>query len=368
MSQDAVLHPRSDVPSFGAVGRPAPTGPGSTGSPQPIDTDGRSHPPIDEVEAIFLKIKQRYNKLAGYLAGRRDELVRVAEEKRVSSRVSEASLNQIQPDHRLVIARLLAQENDVAINIMNDIHMWDSQVDLERQDIANWLRYLYTEAKPTYTALIKDLQSPTTSVCIELQLPPDEMAYSTLQPAPMDITSDNKELDLLMQELARQRQQIAALEARLAQQDAQPKDQQRPARGDQGEHKQDDFCERRRRTKIPTFSNGTVTEAQQWMDHYDRVSKYLGFSDEEKIEELHALMYGAASDWLGGLTPDIRKDWQPIRSNFLYHFGGGARPFRAALAELKQYFQGNKPIREFGPKIKELMHRAQIYSDDLQLD
>ncbi|KAG2228351.1 hypothetical protein INT45_011143 [Circinella minor] len=128
------------------------------------------------------------------------------------------------------------------------------------------------------------------------------------------------------------------------------------------------YRDRWRRHKIPPFKDGTATEAQQWMEQYERMSKYLGFSEEEQLDELDACMQGSTINWLAGLTNEVRQDWQKTKSNFLYHFGGGSQPSRTALAELKHYYQEDQPMRQFGPKITELLHRAHIFTDELQLD
>ena len=50
------------------------------------------------------------------------------------------------------------------------------------------------------------------------------------------------------------------------------------------------------------------------------------------------------------------------------HFGGGTQPSRNALADLKKLRQNTTPMSKFAPEITDLLIRAEIYSDSLQLD
>ncbi|SAL97627.1 hypothetical protein [Absidia glauca] len=128
------------------------------------------------------------------------------------------------------------------------------------------------------------------------------------------------------------------------------------------------FLERRRRTRIPTFAQGTATESQQWIARYESLSTYLGFTPSERVDELQAVLDGQALAWYTGLSPGVKNDWATVKTKFLHQYGGGSSPAMAAIDELKKFRQDKMTISEFAPRLVDIMARAQIYSPDLQLD
>lgn len=128
------------------------------------------------------------------------------------------------------------------------------------------------------------------------------------------------------------------------------------------------YIERRRRCKIPVFEKGTSEEAQHWINRYESLSVFVSFTKEEKLDELNAIFTGQALSRFTGLPQDIKKDWKQVRAQFLHQYGGGASPAVAAINELKKLKQGTSTIGEFAPKFIDTLHRAQIFSPDLQVD
>ena len=178
-----------------------------------------------------------------------------------------------------------------------------------------------------------------------------------------------RESQRLLDEIQHQNQRIMDLESRLYETLAQANNRNQPVQVVNNTPSiLSVYQERRRRTQIPMFKNGNAAEAQQWMEQYERVCKFLGFNEQESLDELDARLQGPAVNWLAGLTSDVRNDWGRLKTDFLYYFGGGAQPSRVALAELKTFKQGNLPMREFGPRLMELLQRAKIVGDELQLD
>lgn len=49
------------------------------------------------------------------------------------------------------------------------------------------------------------------------------------------------------------------------------------------------FLEKRRKLKFNTFKRGTLYEAQQWLNCYEVLANHLGFTDNEKRNELIAV-------------------------------------------------------------------------------
>jgi len=86
------------------------------------------------------------------------------------------------------------------------------------------------------------------------------------------------------------------------------------------------------------------------------------------LDELDICLRGPALKWLTSLPNDIRINWMNLQETFMYHFGGGAKPTRVSLAEMKRLRQGNTPMTGFGPKLADLLDKAGIHGDELHLD
>ena len=132
-------------------------------------------------------------------------------------------------------------------------------------------------------------------VCKDLQLPP-AIARMVLNPTPLipeDPTSINTEA-LALREL---QQRIIELEKQLRHQPATtattaPKTNTTSPtivhNGDIGAQRQQQmYSERRKRAKTPIFSNGNATVAHHWIEKYTRHCAFLGFTDQERLDELN---------------------------------------------------------------------------------
>lgn len=104
------------------------------------------------------------------------------------------------------------------------------------------------------------------------------------------------------------------------------------------------------------------------MQRYEVLAKYFGFTDDEKSEEMTAVLTGDSMDWLIGLDPMVLGDWSKLKEAFLHQHAQVMDATLAAFNELKNYKQGNKPMKEFGPSITTLLQRAGIYQAKFQLD
>ncbi|KAG1032135.1 hypothetical protein G6F25_011541 [Rhizopus arrhizus] len=98
------------------------------------------------------------------------------------------------------------------------------------------------------------------------------------------------------------------------------------------------------------------------------LADYLGFTDNEKTDELVAVFGGDALDRFIGLEPEIKDDWKEVKTAFLHMHAQGSDPTLIAYDELKTYRQGDKPMKTFGPEITSLLQRAGIYQPSIQLD
>ncbi|CEP19608.1 hypothetical protein [Parasitella parasitica] len=109
-----------------------------------------------------------------------------------------------------------------------------------------------------------------------------------------------------------------------------------------------DYIERRKRTKLPRFSQGAASEAKQWIKHY----KHLLLSDN-------------ALNWYLNIN---KTGWLEVKKAFLLQVEGFDDPALVALAELKKLCQGRMSMKQFVPLIADLLDRAQIYRPGIQID
>ena len=69
----------------------------------------------------------------------------------------------------------------------------------------------------------------------------------------------------------------------------------------------ENITERRRRIQPPTFSNGTVAEAKDWLAEYKSVCRHLHYSEQEQLDELAVKLKGNALSWYSYLLPNSRE-------------------------------------------------------------
>jgi hypothetical protein len=93
----------------------------------------------------------------------------------------------------------------------------------------------------------------------------------------------------------------------------------------------------------------------------------LGY-EENDARELDARLNGPAVKWFSEAPIATRTSWSIFKAQFLYQFGGGRQPEKFAIAELEKFEQGNTPMREFGPKLVQLIHQSGVTGAALQLD
>ncbi|KAI7860244.1 hypothetical protein BDC45DRAFT_563425 [Circinella umbellata] len=236
-----------------------------------------------------------------------------------------------------------------AQNALNEITDLDSKHEGECQSVASQIQWFHDHARNSLQTLILDYHWPTIDVyrdphlthdIINLILNPVSIASV---PAGGDATSSHNSNNNDIAMIDALHRELATLKLHIQ--------QEKPTTSTTAitnpipttnQHSIDHiYIERRRHTKLPSFSNGTAATAQQWIEKYTCLCGFLSFSKSERLDELNA---------------------------FLQHFGGGTEPSRAALAELKLLCQGTTPMSQFAPKFVELLHHDEIFSDVLQLD
>ncbi|KAL9542525.1 hypothetical protein MBANPS3_008575 [Mucor bainieri] len=128
------------------------------------------------------------------------------------------------------------------------------------------------------------------------------------------------------------------------------------------------FLERRnmhRGRRFETFDRGTPYEALQWLDRFEALADYFGYTDQEKTKELMDCLKGYAYNRLIDLEPPaIKQNWDKVKQEFLQ----GKDPALIAFRELEGYTRGDKSMASFGLGLENLLQRAGFQSPGIQLE
>ena len=113
----------------------------------------------------------------------------------------------------------------------------------------------------------------------------------------------------------------------------------------------EEIKERRRRVHIPTFSNGSIQEAKDWLAEYKSICYHLRFTEREQLDDLQVRFKGTALSWYTYLLPTTKSRWSSLEQSFVEYFAGGENTVEAALNELRQLKQGPTRMVVFGQQL-----------------
>ncbi|KAI7851398.1 hypothetical protein BDC45DRAFT_571898 [Circinella umbellata] len=204
----------------------------SRDSPMAIDqaADLHSIPDQDEIMQLFLDLKTR-----------------------ISSAL-ETSIQQVAPGIRDQLTILWQQETTALMAQEAELEEHDKGLKEELNIISEKLNSIYNKGE--YEDLIT---TPATN---------DQ------QPLMNMILMQQRQIADLMTQINKKDQSMKAAPATVT-----------SAKDDSTSNKMNNnYQDRRRRHKIPPFKTVQPTEAQQWMEQYERMSRYLGFTSKEKLE------------------------------------------------------------------------------------
>jgi hypothetical protein len=343
----------------------------SRGGDQPMDA--HSVLPDDEFHTVFQKHKTMYEEMIAWVqTGRQTAIDQMnAIIKRVQD--IENSLTFIPPESAETLKVIIGEQRAMVDQLARDIQVKDNDIQVLKQSIRNDLMTWARTSKETLMNLMHTFQWPTWQAINDFELP-YEFQQLLMTPLAKDNNGTAEESSLVadlkrqIQELKQEQrlwtqQQQGGLEMKsnLAQQ---PKDKTQ-----EGLMNKESLVSRRRRTQIPLFEKGTISDAQKWLNSYESLCKnFLHYSDDELVEELYAVLRGQANNWFTSLNSETKKSWTAVKTQFLHQFGGGSKPALSAIMELKKLQQGNMPISDFITTFKDLIYRSQIFAPDVQLD
>ncbi|KAG1239029.1 hypothetical protein G6F35_000323 [Rhizopus arrhizus] len=348
--------------------------PGSpSGPPSVLSKDAQSLPDDDTLLGMFQFLKTTATEMLTYLHGGRDE--RILEIQRLNQRIQNVAITlpMIPPESQEELSLIIMEKRNMVETLQAQITELDGNIVPAREFIKEHFGWYLQHVNSTLQTYIKDFQWPTLGVCQELELP-QEVVQMVLNPWKQDVKPTGGEQDIKDQTIAELRNMIKELQnERLLWRQGKEK----TAGINGGEKTKEEsteyvrgekYRERRRRIRIPTFEKGSAESAQKWIYRYESISTYLGFNEQEMVEELCAVLEGQALNWFNSLRMETKKNWIDVKTQFLHQYGGGANPALAALDELKNLRQGKMAIGEFAPKLMDLLYRAQVYTPAIQLD
>ncbi|KAG2215123.1 hypothetical protein INT45_002995 [Circinella minor] len=326
----------------------------------------------DQLRHYYQNLKNNYQDLVQYVHQGRNEHVKRRDQLLTGIRTITDTLPFIPPIQRAQLEPVIFSQQQEALAVDQHIAELDQQLQIDRQAMAYEFNTAYNQHPEHFYSLLADTKWPTPEVCQDLQLEPTLLTFvrNALSPNTNTINETTN------QQIHEMHQRILELEASLTKNRLQSSRQPTTATAQIEESQEINntprllptIYERRRRTKIPTFSNGDPSTAQHWLEKYIHICEYLQFTPEDQLEELNVALDGPAIKWFSTLQPDQQNNFDQFKSIFLMHFGGGTQPSRNALADLKKLRQNTTPMSKFAPEITDLLICAEIYSDSLQLD
>ncbi|CEP07116.1 hypothetical protein, partial, partial [Parasitella parasitica] len=318
------------------------------------DVENASKYDGESVREMFLEAKTHYDGLVHYFGGYRQELVDEADKKAAQVQIVNRSLSFVDPEIRFLLQQLIEErqaEVNAAVAKLQDL---DNEVNVTRQNITRaMISFLHAGPAGNMNDLVREFNWPTLEACQDFGLPMDYqyMILSTYNPSSITRNAAGEAtVQAVPQEATDNmylRNRIALLEAQLM-----------------------------NKTKIKTATKPREAKVEDnalsplyRIEEEDIGSQhYSGFSQEERVQELTAVLKGRSLKWYTGLVPSTKKDWHRVQKSFLNFHAYGSDPALVAFGELEKYSQGDKTMAEFGPEIIELLKRAQVYSPGIQLE
>jgi predicted aspartyl protease len=329
-----------------------------------------SQPAVEEVQAYLVAAKNRFGELKSYIVSGRAQAVQQVQDLETQIDALQQYPGEHIPD--VITTMIQTKQHDLAV-LQETIRSLDGRVQEEKELIITMLRECYSSDINQYRMVTRDLEWPSQEECEWLGVP-IELRLNVVpeQEATVPNNGESVLLGQLRELIAHQEslfnRRIQELEERNLRQATQPLQQVLPTPMPVYPSTQSVINDRRRRLKFLSFKSGTASEAQDWLEHFERVCQYGKFNEGEILDELDIHLEGPALKWLARLPPSIKESWFAVKQNFIHHFAGGERPTRTALAELKKISQGSTPMAEFGPKLMDLLEKAGVIGVDLQLD
>ncbi|KAG1320309.1 hypothetical protein G6F62_011390 [Rhizopus arrhizus] len=278
-----------------------------------------------------------------------------------------STIHVIPPQARDSLMTIIEEQTQKSEALQATINERDMNVIPAREYIKDNITWCLRNMKSNLTMFIKDCHWPTLAVCQDLDLP-QEIIQIVINPIQEELKANGEEKDekdAMIQELKN-----IILELRkenLLWKEGKESSKQQTATltevSRQDKINQEEIRERRRRVRIPTFANGSVQEAKDWLAEYKSVCCHLHFSEQEQLDDLQVRFKGPALSWYMYLLPEIKRDWTKLEKAFVKYFAGGEDTVEAALNELKHIKQGKTRMVVFAQQFREVARRAEIYSE-----
>lgn len=278
-----------------------------------------------------------------------------------------STIHVIPPQARDSLMTIIEEQNQKPEALQATINERHMNVIPAREYIKDNITWCLRNMKSNLTIYIKDCHWPTLAVCQDLDLP-QEIIQIIINPIQEELKANGEEKDekdAMIQEL---RNIILELrKENLLWKEGKESSKQQTATltevSRQDKINQEEIRERRRRVRVPTFANGSVQKAKDWLAEYKSVCYYLHFSEQEQLDDLQVRFKGPALSWYMYLLPEIKRDWTKLEKAFIKYFAGGENTVEAALNELKHIKQGKTRMVVFAQQFREVARRAEMYSE-----
>ena len=116
------------------------------------------------------------------------------------------------------------------------------------------------------------------------------------------------------------------------------------------------------------FSGLPTEDVLLWLDHFDNVASYHGWSDHRKALETRTLMDNVAATWFLQLPEEAKNNWVFLKAQLIQSFAHQniTQTALQQLTTLRQ--QQSKPVAQFAVKLNQLLLRVDpTMSEEMKL-
>ncbi|SAM02196.1 hypothetical protein [Absidia glauca] len=282
----------------------------TTGNPNAVNSVSDD----DSVRVGFTRLKSLYEDLVDYVSrGGRQRRVQEVETLQAQVDNVTGSLQFLPVQAATALQDILGAQQQRMLSLGQEILTLDNSVEASRDSIKTDLIYLMEHN--LLEGPLREFGWPTLDVCHDLHLPKQlvyMVTYPDGGPMTLDDTSNDKDATIRdLKEMVRQHQ--------LALTGGATGGVAGGVLGGGGTRNLSISTKPRHEATVDEDSKmDGAGNSQQWIARYESLSAYLGFSQEEQLEELQAVLEGQALGWYSGLQNDVKKNLAKLKGRFLH--------------------------------------------------
>lgn len=340
------------------LSRPAvPTVPAPVSNSE--EGDAMSVPDDDSFRAYFQHVKDKYSELVGYVTT--GKAARAGQVSQLQERLTlYLTLFPTMSSAQQAMFTPTIQETEAAINqLLTENALLESMVEPETQWVRSELNSLAVRFPSSLRTFVIDYAWPSLDDCQQLGLSDNfiQVIQGVNSVTPSYLQTDTT---AIQREVLRCKQSLDL-------NGGGRKTLSSSGLGDGGVSQHNVML----RARIPQFepkNTGDTEYARSWLAKYDWYCNSAKCTEETRMQDVALRLDGSAFTWFVALPKPTQQSWKEFSVAFLRKFACGLTSSEAALKSLKEFKKGSLSMHDFGTELTSLLHRANVYPIDLQLD